>query len=514
MRPIRIRLDDLPGYLFWLALVLLAVLGAATVPVGDEAPPVVITVESARGNQTLDGFGATHIPLVGISGDHLDPELRARAIQAVYGEVRLNTGNLAVGIFEAPRGTIRLGEKQANDDGDPFHFNWDGFNFVISDVLKQKLIDPARRYGFDDFYLGLEINVRWGSKWLKPIRNKDYIRYLDECAEQVLAAQIHWRDAYGIVPRYTQLFNEPTSGNSELDPGSIREIIDIIKRTGDRARKEGFADVKFVVPGEETEAISLRVAEAILADPDARQYVGAITYHSYPYGSTYSLIANILNTSGRGRPDPEKVAIRNRLRDLGKRYGKPVWMTEVSHGGVPALSFEGLLGRAIHIHDELVYADAAAYFAMNNLRDTVPLYGHAVSLDPFADEGDVAIVDIPARKVFITGMGYALGHYARWIKRGAVRIDATSSDPLVLVTAFRDDREKRLVIVLINNEGHPSRLVVALRGLTSNVPLVFKGEQSTPQAAWAPVGPFVPDAASYTAITVPAKSVTTIAVNL
>src|SRR2546425_10226599 len=100
-------------------------------------------------------------------------------------------------IFEAPRGTIRLGEKQANDDGDPFHFNWDGFNFVISDVLKQKLIDPARRFGFDDFYLGLEINVRWGSKWLKPIRNKDYTRYLDECAEQVLAAQIHWRDAYG-----------------------------------------------------------------------------------------------------------------------------------------------------------------------------------------------------------------------------------------------------------------------------------------------------------------------------
>ncbi len=55
MRLIRIRLEGLPGYLFWLAVVLLAVLGAATVPVGDEAPPVVITVESARGNQTLEG---------------------------------------------------------------------------------------------------------------------------------------------------------------------------------------------------------------------------------------------------------------------------------------------------------------------------------------------------------------------------------------------------------------------------------------------------------------------------
>jgi hypothetical protein len=58
--------------------------------------------------------------------------------------------------------------------------------------------------------------------------------------------------------------------------------------------------------------------------------------------------------------NPEKVAVRRSLRDLGRKYALPVWMTEVSHGDVPALSFDGLLGRAIHIHDELVYANAAA----------------------------------------------------------------------------------------------------------------------------------------------------------
>src|SRR5712691_6958592 len=209
-----------------------------------------------------------------------------------------------------------------------------------------------------------------------------------------------------------------------------------------------------------------------------------------------------------GTPPCETAVIQTGFPYLGKRYGKPVWMTEVSHGGVPALSFEGLLGRAIHIHDELVYADAAAYFAMNNLRDTVPLHGHAVSLDPFADEGDVAIVDIPARKVFITGMGYAIGHYARWIKRGAVRTEATSSDPLLQVTAFRHNSQRRIVLVIINNASAEKRINVKVNAVRLEGNLT--GEQSTAAAYWQPLTPFALTAPTSFMLTVPAQSVTTI----
>ena len=62
-------------------------------------------------------------------------------------------------------------------------------------------------------------------------------------------------------------------------------------------------------------------------------------------------------------------------------------------------------------------------------------------------------------------MGYAIGHYARWVRRGAVRIEAESSDPLVQVTAFRDDADKRLVLVVINNAHESQQLSDQREGL-------------------------------------------------
>ena len=54
-----------------------------------------------------------------------------------------------------------------------------------------------------------------------------------------------------------------------------------------------------------------------------------------------------------------------RLRDLGRQYNVPVWMTEVSHGGLDPRTMDALRARAIEIHDELAYADASAFFAMH-----------------------------------------------------------------------------------------------------------------------------------------------------
>jgi O-glycosyl hydrolase len=474
--------------------------------VGAERQAAVV-VNSSSQYQTMEGFGATHVTLSSLTRDDLSPALRVQAVDTVYGQVRLTTGNVEVGVIEAPANATDLGEQQANDDDDPFHFNWQGFNFRGSDMAKQKLLDLARPKGFDDFYLGMRATVRWANKWMKTIRAIDYNRYLDEWGEQVAAGMIHWRDAYGVVPKYLQLFNEPTSGNQELDPGSTQEEIEIIKRVGGRLRREGFETVKFVVPGEETEQRSLDVAKAILADSAARQYVGAIAYHPYPYGSTYCDVSKILHTSGRGEPDPEKVAVRHELRDLGKKYGVPLWMTEVSHGAVPPLSFDDLLGRALHIHDELVYADAAAYFGMGNMVDRNSLRGR----DPFSEEGNIVIVDPLAKKVYITGMGYAIGHYARWVPRGSIRIEANSTDPLLIVTAFWYDAERRLVLVLINSdEGQSMRVDLQLNGSAKNDLLKFIGEQSTARGAWAPVDAFLPKQPSGVSLFLPPRSVTTI----
>jgi O-glycosyl hydrolase len=495
---------------FWLFVAAVNTVGCTHNPLASNVATIVI--DNATNHQIIEGFGATHNALVDGDDDHLTAELRLKAVNAVYGQVHLTTGNTDAGVLEAPFNSENPWQAQANDDDDPFHFNWNGFNFKTLDAARTKLIDLAKPLGFADFYLGLRMSVRFSNLWMKTLRTSNYNRYLDECGEQIAAGMIHWREAYGSVPRYVQLFNEPTSGNYELDPGSTQEVIDVIKRVGQRLRKEGFADVKFVVPNEETVDRSLTVARAILADPETREYVGAIGYHTYPYGSIYADVRRILATSGRAKPDSREIQIRGELRDLGRQYGIPVWMTEVSHGAVPALSFDGLIGRAIHIHDELVYTDASAYFGMENFVDTRPVHGRNV--DPYDEEGSTAIVDLHKNQVFITAMGYAIGHYARWISRGSVRIDAISADPRIQVTAFRDPAKNRLIMVFINTSPITKRVDLRFNDFGNTTKFRFEAERSTQKVSWLRLTPWFADSASQTRIELVTRSVTTIAADL
>jgi len=498
---------------------------------------VEVLIDNSIEHQTIEGFGATHTRLVFGSKDTLTPAQRARAVDALFNQVKITTGQVP-NLFEAPAKSGNPFGDQANDNDDPFAINWGGFNSArYGDLFKQKIIDLAPPEASKGLYPATQISTRWGSKWLGELGASDYIRYLDECAEQVLASISYWKNTYGGEPRYAHLFNEPTSGNKELNPvAKVQAVVDIIKRAGARLRNAGFNTVKFVVPNEETEEKSLNTAAKILADPAARQYVGAIGYHPYPYGSPYSYVPNILRTSGTGKPNNGRVQIRTQLRDLAGRYGIPLWMTEVSHGyflrdKVPATSFDVLRGRAIHIHDELVYANAAAYFGMNSMWSTIAdklHFGGRYNLrmlwntitDKLGSGSDmpkmlrrnidtIVLIDTDNDKVTITGMGYAIGHYARWIKRGTIRIEAKSNDPLVQVTSFRDDSQRRIVLVLINNASESRAVNVNLSGVNLTGNLV--GEQSTAAAYWQPLKPFSPTTSRNFSLTVPAESVTTIA---
>ncbi len=472
----------------------------------SSASPAVIVVDNSGEHQRIEGFGATTLSLVheGL-GDVLSPALRAQAIDAIYNQVGISTGNLEGVLPESPDGW----DQRRNDNDDPFNINWGGFQTSSAATVKEKLVDLAQPLGFKGYFFGQKINIRYTSPWLGPIRSTDYNRFLDEAAEQIVAAQIYWRDTYGIVPRYQMPFNEPSSGGQESL--TIRDQVEIIKRAGARLNKEGFTSMKFIVPNEERVTRSYNSAEAILSDPEARRYVGAIGYHPYPYGSAYSNIPKILRASGAGSPDKGEIAARGRLRDLGRRYGIPVWMTEVSHGAVDPLSFDALRGRAIHIHDELVYADAAAYFGMNNMWSTASQkmhFGEGNLLSP-DNEGTIVFVDTDAGRVYISSMGYAIGHYARWIKPGAIRLEATSSDPLLQVTAFRDDDRKQLVLVIINNSPNSQTVQVDVKGL--GLEGTLSGEQSTESAYWQPLPPSELGRPDSFTISVPGPSVTTLA---
>jgi hypothetical protein len=474
-----------------------------------------IRVDGGRTHQTYEGFGATTLSLIrpGPGGDSLGPELRKRAIDALYGQVRLTMGNVAVGPHEGPGG-----QPGRNDDGDPHAIRWEGFDLFQAEALWPGLVQPGASLGLDDYSLEGKINWRWSSPWLGELHRTDRDRCLEECAEQVEACAASWKKIAGSAPRLIHLFNEPTTGNREIEGADAAMVRDIVKRCGDRLGTAGFPDVKFVVPNEETVRRSIDVARAILEDPGARKYVAAAGYHVYPYGSPYASVPRILHASGAGRPDPGAIEERRELRELCRKYGLPAWMTEVSHAEVDPRSLDHLRGRAIHIHDEMVYADAAAFYGMNAVWDRKTHAAHFAGRggeDPaslFTEEDTIVLVENESRTVLITGMGHAIGHYARWLKRGAVRVEAASADPLVLVTAFRDGASRRLVLVLVNDAAEGRELSVSLSGLRVKGPIV--GEESREQVRWGALPPFEPASPDRIRLRIPALSVTTVAAPL
>jgi len=472
-----------------------------------------VQVDSTIEHQTIDGFGATHIKFVSGTDDLLGA-LRPQVLDAIYNQVRINLGNLGVGVYESPAAATDAWGERANDDSDPMFFEPAGWNWTSMAMAKQKVIDLSAP-AFADYYLGARASTRWEMTWATPIRAVDYDLYIDELAEHVVAAPRQWRTAYGEVPALLMPMNEPLSGNKELSGATTQEVIDLVKRVGDRLRDEGFAEMKLVVPGEETEESSLSLATAILSDPAAAPYVGVIAYHTYPYGSVYADVARILATSGSGAPNPGRIAVRQQLRDLAASYGVPVWMTEVSHGAVDPRSFDSLRARAIHIHDEFLYADAGGYFGMTNGWDMESQRSHFGNDNLYSgdNEGVIVLVNQDTGEVDITGIGHAIGHHARWISPGAtVRIEATTDEPLLLVTAHHDQAQQRIVLVLINNDAVDVDVDVNIAG--SSLTGGLTGEQSTNGAPWQVLTPFAPASPTSFSITLPALSVTTVAGSL
>jgi O-glycosyl hydrolase len=476
---------------------------AAPAPAATPTPAKAVTlrITETSAQQVIEGFGATVTegfdPATG--ADDMGA-LRPRVIDAVFTQVGITMGHLDVSPYE---GFDPSSRRTANDDGDAEHFNWAAFNFVRSEGHKRGIVDLALPLGFDNFMIHGGTNVRWADPWLGEIRRRDYPRYLREMTENVLAPLVHWRERYGVVPRWHHLFNEPISGNGELGGATHAELVDLVKAVGARLRREGFGSTMLVVPSEETEETSLAAARAILADAQARAYVGAIAFHTYPYGSVYSDVNRILETSGAGRPDAQRLAVRRELRELARNHGLQLWMTEVSNGR--ANTMDSMRGRAIHIHDELRHAGVSSYWGMFAAWDALATRGTC-------DDDCLVHFNRARGSVSIAGMGRAMGHYARWVRRGARWVDSETDDPLVLASAFRDAARRTLVTVIVNNHREPVRVALqtACRGCTG----ALRGEQSSAQGYWLPLQGAERLEDGHWSVALPARSVTSVSMEL
>ena len=472
----------------------------------QEKAPVEIRVEASQTRQVIEGFGASWLSASVASltrRANTDRPTRVLPAGTVESEETLSPGQKAEAIEALTKSIhINLG-------------NIDDLRMISSWP-----IDNGLAHGL---YPG-KINL-YGNRTLRELRDSDYQRYLNQCGEIVVGWVKVWEKRWGFAPQFVMLFNEPTSGNKELvekhSEKADREMADIVKRAGAALRRAGYSST-FVFPDQETLDISTETVRRVLADPEARPFIGRIGYHEYPYGSEMTSVKKILD---RAELDGSYGALQSRLtlRELAAAYGVPLWMTEVSHGGIEytgngveadARDFRLLLGRANHVHSEFVVAGASAFFGMNNVwsRRAHELHFPKESSDrAFTVECDTLMVfDQKNQSAWLTAISYAIGHYGRWITPGqTVRLEAASSDPLVRITAFHDGAKQRFVVVLLNNDREAREVHIKLQGASFQGPL--GGEESTEAAYWKPISPGRQENDSEIRLSLPARSVTTLA---
>ena len=87
-----------------------------------------------------------------------------------------------------------------------------------------------------------------------------------------------------------------------------------------------------------------------------------------------------------------------------------------------------------------------------------------------------------------------------------------NANPLVQISAFRDDASGNDVFVLINNSPQDETVTLSLANATFAGAL--SGEQSTAAAVWSPLNGLMPDDDTRVTIVLPAQSVTSLAAPL
>lgn len=183
-------------------------------------------------------------------------------------------------------------------------------------------------------------------------------------------------------------------------------------------------------------------ADALLADPTTRRHLGLVTGHGY-----WS------DPPGWIGPEPIESAAA---------AGKHTWQTEVSDftaynptwagGDITRSGYQW----ALNLHEALVGANVNGYLYWTLSWQNSPAT---------ADNGNLTLIDGPKDTFYVPKRLWAFAGYSRYVRPGAVRVGATSSNSALKTSAFRN-RDGSYVVVVINTQDTPATARYATPGRT------------------------------------------------
>jgi hypothetical protein len=305
-----------------------------------------------------------------------------------------------------------------NDNDDAFVINPAGFHFSDLDFDIETVVNPLRErlaargesLLVNFTYMAFTHNNRWSSTYV----HQDP----DEYAEFVLASYQHMERRFGWVPDCWEVILEPDNtwswrlfrylrGPSHWTGDAIGRAI---AAAGSRLEAAGFTP-RFAAPSTLNAAKALKYFHDARAIPGAARYLKELTYHRYS-GSTEQVVASIGQTA--------------------RQVGADSAMLELIGGDQRAL------------HKDLTLGNVSAWsqYRLASIgSDTGGV--HFVIDRSTADRPQLAM----GRR------SRYLRHYFRYIRRGATRIAATSSNPSFNPVAFIAPGGALTVVVLAETGG-------------------------------------------------------------
>jgi O-glycosyl hydrolase len=414
----------------------------------------VITLDAKARYQTMQGFGVSmrlfDDPRVTNTLDPATKRATATApasAQAVILDALYTDLGLTRVRFLPGDGGI----EPVNDNADPLVADLSKFDFSWTNGDGQLDLMPALALRGARTYFAATPALE---SWMTEANPQEY-------AEWLLVTLRHWRDR-GYEPPYVSLKNEPGSAASG-GVWSATYLRDVTNILGARIKADGMK-TKIVLPDDVNAREAYARLQVILADPEARQYVGAVAYHLRDVGGELE------------------------LKQLAEQHGIPIWMTDYSTPDFLQLS---------STINTLISEDG-----VSAVDYTWGFYG---------DHEPSQLVRLVSRngayeRFVKTSQYFAVGQYARYVPPGAVRIGATSNDPSVKATAFVDNAK---LIVVVTYLGGPYERPVRVE-LGQGAPCVKRVEsvRTSDVDNWNPLPQQFIDIPRISVV-VPARSITT-----
>ncbi len=368
----------------------------------------------------------------------MTPALKDELIRAAVDEMGLNRLRL-----EPPGGNSADDHRWewTNDNGDPDVIDWSALNTASLDRRMTEVVLPFKQRVQAD---GTPFNIYVSPSFFNGGSSGEVPPWLfnspGEYAEFATSLLLHLKNAHGLTVDYYCILNEAGNNNSFWET----TVATMIKTLGPRLNALGLT-TRIQFPEAISADTSWGFIRALQGDAAIWPYIGLLSYHLY----------------GNNVP-------KVKIRDFGLARGIPTAQTEYMNLTMDIL-YDDLTNGGVSIWE--VYG-LTSQFEVNysRLRRTAQFWGF--------------------RQV------------TRYVRPGAVRIGAASSDANVRVLAFK--KGAVLTIVLINATDDRSTTVAGLN------PGLYSVSQTAGGAPYAEKGLHTADGAGLLTVNLASNSVTTL----